>query len=369
MQGDGNLVLYRGGSALWSTATKTAGSRAVMQGDGNLVVYNGSTAKWSSSTARYANARLHLQDDGNLVIYQGGRAVWTRGSGHIGEIVLSGQTLTPGAVARSENGAYRLIMQGDGNLVLYEGSTALWNKGGGAGARAVMQSDGNLVIYNGSIAKWNSGTAGNPGAYLAVQTDGNLVIYRGSTAIWTRNSGGSGQYSPPDWWPLRGSNLVGCTRNSTGPICGGNYHSWWAIDVSAPEGSPIYAAGAGRASMYSNSTGCSGYGRAVAIDHGGGVRSLYAHMSNFATGIDGAMVGPGTVIGYVGGTGYSEPCGYVHLHYEETNGGFGAGARDPGELQACIGSQRVSYPSYWGQSSWNGLPGQSYTARSDSTAC
>jgi hypothetical protein len=78
MQGDGNLVLYQGSSALWSTATSTAGSRAVMQGDGNLVVYSGSTAKWSSGTAGNPGAYLAVQDDGNLVMYKGSTAIWTR---------------------------------------------------------------------------------------------------------------------------------------------------------------------------------------------------------------------------------------------------------------------------------------------------
>ena len=47
---------------------------------------------------------------------------------------------------------------------------------------------------------------------------------------------GPGDYSPSDWWPLRGSNLVGCAHNSPGPICGGDYHPFWAIDVQAGEG-------------------------------------------------------------------------------------------------------------------------------------
>ena len=51
VQPDGNAVLYRSnGAAVWSTGTSSgSGSvRMVMQNDGNLVVYRGSRATWSS---------------------------------------------------------------------------------------------------------------------------------------------------------------------------------------------------------------------------------------------------------------------------------------------------------------------------------
>jgi hypothetical protein len=66
MQGDGNLVLVRGGKARW--ATKTNGkvvSRAIMQGDGNFVLYNpGGLPIWASNTAGHPGAGLIMQDDG-----------------------------------------------------------------------------------------------------------------------------------------------------------------------------------------------------------------------------------------------------------------------------------------------------------------
>ena len=37
MQGDGNLVEYRGAAPVWSSGTSSPGSHALMQGDGNLV--------------------------------------------------------------------------------------------------------------------------------------------------------------------------------------------------------------------------------------------------------------------------------------------------------------------------------------------
>jgi hypothetical protein len=188
---DGNLVLYKAGTALWSSGAAGGGSRAVMQGDGNFVVYNGSTPKWTANTADFSGASLALQDDGNLVVYHSGHAIWDWGSGYLGGALISGGELRPDAYLLSNNHRYRLVMQGsDGNLVLYDGSSALWSTGAaGGGSRAVMQGDGNFVVYNGSTPKWWSGTADRAGATLALQDDNNLVIYQGGTALWDWSSG------------------------------------------------------------------------------------------------------------------------------------------------------------------------------------
>jgi hypothetical protein len=69
-QGDGNLVLYRAGRALWSSGT--AGQPAylaAMQGDGNLVVYARPAAPvFNTQTNGHAGAQLFVESTGRLVL-------------------------------------------------------------------------------------------------------------------------------------------------------------------------------------------------------------------------------------------------------------------------------------------------------------
>lgn len=81
------------------------------------------------------------------------------------------------------------------------------------------------------------------------------------------------------------------------------------IDIAAPRGAPIHAAKAGRvifAGWYY------GYGRAIIIDHGGGLTTLYGHTSKLLAS-NGQAVQAGEVIARVGCTGH---CSGSHLHFE-----------------------------------------------------
>jgi murein DD-endopeptidase MepM/ murein hydrolase activator NlpD len=81
------------------------------------------------------------------------------------------------------------------------------------------------------------------------------------------------------------------------------------IDFGAPSGAPIFASAGGQV-VVAGWNG--GYGQAVRISHGGGLLTLYGHMSRVAVS-PGQRVAPGQVIGYVGSTGMSTG---PHLHYE-----------------------------------------------------
>lgn len=83
------------------------------------------------------------------------------------------------------------------------------------------------------------------------------------------------------------------------------------VDYAAPTGTPVRAAGDGRIRFRGRE---GGYGNAVVIEHGGGISTLYGHLSRFARGsAPGQRVQQGQVIGYVGSTGLASG---PHLHYE-----------------------------------------------------
>jgi murein DD-endopeptidase MepM/ murein hydrolase activator NlpD len=71
---------------------------------------------------------------------------------------------------------------------------------------------------------------------------------------------------------------------------------------NAPAGTPIYACDSGQIIKAEYNGG--GYGYCILIYHGGGLATLYAHLSGFAISI-GQNVSRGQIIGYVGTTGYS----------------------------------------------------------------
>jgi murein DD-endopeptidase MepM/ murein hydrolase activator NlpD len=91
------------------------------------------------------------------------------------------------------------------------------------------------------------------------------------------------------------------------------------IDISAPTGTPIYAAARGRVKRAGWAVG---YGLTVEIDHGFGFTTLYGHASKLISQA-GQEITRGEVIAQVGSTGISTSS---HLHYEVRVNGV---AQDP----------------------------------------
>lgn len=205
---------------------------------------------------------------------------------------------------------------------------------------------------------------------VAFGCSGALCLLLGTVVVPPTAQGAvPGQYGAPEWLPLRhdaagGGVPVGCTYLSSDGLCDG-HHRYWAIDFVGSTGSPVYATGSGLASNVTGG-GYEGYGNVVMIDHGGHGKSLYAHLSEVL--VDGQWVDQNTMIGRIGSSGGANT---PHLHYEESGSStFGsAGARDPGPMKACRGSQLVTFPQVWGSATWQGMPWGSGTVDSDGGSC
>jgi murein DD-endopeptidase MepM/ murein hydrolase activator NlpD len=111
----------------------------------------------------------------------------------------------------------------------------------------------------------------------------------------------------PSIWPVEGR--VGSSFGQReDPINGeGAFHP--GIDIEAPYGTPVRAAGDG--DVADENMGA-GYGRQVVLDHGHDLITLYGHLSSVAV-VPGQHVLRGQVIGYVGQSGRATG---PHLHYE-----------------------------------------------------
>lgn len=121
------------------------------------------------------------------------------------------------------------------------------------------------------------------------------------------SNGGVG--AAPTLWPVMGR-ITSPFGGREDPILGsgeGEFHK--GVDISAPYGSPIRATADG---VIVSAAMSNGYGKEVVIDHGGGVRTIYGHMSGFHCSA-GQQVVRGEVIGYVGMTGRTTG---AHVHYE-----------------------------------------------------
>jgi murein DD-endopeptidase MepM/ murein hydrolase activator NlpD len=151
-----------------------------------------------------------------------------------------------------------------------------------------------------------------PGTFVmipgAVEDDQPLFI-QVVTRESTGGSGCDGGYQSRGFfsWPTG-------ARFLSGYDFGQNGHN--GIDISAPEGTTVWAADNGVVTMAQGGWNY-GYGNVVQIDHGNGFVTIYAHLSAISVS-QCQSISAGAPIGAAGNTGNSQG---AHLHFEIRQGG------------------------------------------------
>lgn len=182
----------------------------------------------------------------------------------------------------------------------------------------LQKGDRFTVVYE---ELYSNGEKVRDGSVLAAEFINNNNVHRA-----VRYTSGDGR---ADYYTAGGQNLrkaflrtpVDVSRISSGfgvrfhPILN-SIKAHRGVDYAAPTGTPIRVTGDGKVAFKGLR---SGYGKALAIDHGNGYQTVYAHLSQFRSDLKvSSAVKQGQVIGYVGQTGLATG---PHLHYEfQVNG-------------------------------------------------
>ena len=122
-------------------------------------------------------------------------------------------------------------------------------------------------------------------------------------------------------FPLKTYRLTSGFGMRQNPVTG-NMRVHQGLDLAAPMGTEVYAAGDG---VVTETGDDPVYGNFIVIKHGGGWVSLYGHLQRVGVVLQ-SSVKSGMLIGWVGSTGQSTG---PHLHFELRQDGK---ARDPGKF-------------------------------------
>ena len=150
-------------------------------------------------------------------------------------------------------------------------------------------------------AEYEAALSAEEAARLAAQNKNNVAGGGGSSSNVSPSTSGFSS-------PLNYLNVTCAYGWRIHPLWGDRrFHT--GVDLAGNQGDPIYAIASGTVtSAYYNEAN----GYMVALSHGGGYGSLYAHMTGLIVS-SGQYVSQGQVIGYVGSTGWSTG---PHLHVE-----------------------------------------------------
>ncbi|MFC8009160.1 peptidoglycan DD-metalloendopeptidase family protein [Streptomyces cinereoruber] len=194
-------------------------------------------------------------------------------------------------------------------------------------------------------SSWAQMLARVPGKMLSGLKD---KIVKAAASFFGGDDGGGGAWTRPV------SAALGTRYGVRGSMWSSGYHT--GTDFPAPTGTAVRAAANG---IVQSALSGGPYGNHITLNHGGGLTSLYAHLSSMAVR-PGQRVPQGMRIGAVGATGNTTG---PHLHFEARRGGrtinpepflgyagggrpkphevFWVGERGPELMQAGSGGARV----------------------------
>lgn len=151
-------------------------------------------------------------------------------------------------------------------------------------------------------------------AFLKAQASSGSSGSSGSSSGSSNSGSSSSNVSTKGWaWPIpySSSYISSSYGYRSDPATGSyKYHSGIDITMGGAYGKKIIATKAG--TVIRATSGSTGYGNYVMIDHGNGYVSLYGHCSSLAVS-NGQTVSQGQVIAYIGSSGYSTG---PHCHFE-----------------------------------------------------
>lgn len=150
---------------------------------------------------------------------------------------------------------------------------------------------------------------------LQRQSDSIAAQLRAAQAPAASKPGSRGT-PPPTGKGILANPLPGYAMNSpfgmrVNPVTG-RYALHAGQDFAAPTGTPVRNGADGTVTLTMPTSASGGYGNYVCVDHGNGLASCYAHLSQILVSV-GQKVTRNQIVGLVGSTGYSTG---PHLHYE-----------------------------------------------------
>jgi len=231
-------------------------------------------------------------------------------------IVLSGDTISTIAeeyevsvstiLWENDLSAYSIIRPGDKLAILPQsGITHKIKKGETISSIAKnYKADEEKVLEANKLAKDATLQVGDklviPGGKKVSYTSYTPTTYTGFSAIIDAVKAPNAKPTAGNKmnWPTEGKRIT-------------QYYSWrhHAVDIANKTGTPIYSADAGTVEYVGWGTG---YGNQIVIDHGGGKKTRYAHLSKFYVE-KGDKASKGQTIAAMGSTGWSTG---PHLHFE-----------------------------------------------------